>query len=277
MTHNLDQTPTDNSNLESEEKTSYLAADNKNANSVYPAQYHVPNRQYVYPSNMIQANYPVVFNNQPIIVTDNSIMRISQTSNYQLCQPRINFKKIDETRINLAENYPTCYVVWHCSLLIFCALAQLASEYFLVEIQSPMSSMTSGYHSGAFTVAFSIFTLMTIGFRHPRLIRLVITFNVFLVFVNTGFGIVVSVFDLSESHICSDMFYIPSCYSEDVYYQIFYLNIVKLVAAIVSILSAILYITFVAMRMNRKNFTGTRYAYVNPNFFQPQSYQQQDN
>lgn len=151
MSYDRDQT----SNLQSEEKNSQSNQAVSNSNYLYPVSYQVPNAT----SNILS---PIGVNNQPIIVNDHSVLRISQLQrNYNTLQPTIYFSGINNTRPDLAENYPTAYVVWHCTLLLFCALAQIVAEYFLVLAQSPMFSLTSGWYSGGLTIGCASLTLMT--------------------------------------------------------------------------------------------------------------------
>lgn len=103
-----------------------------------------------------------------------------------------------------------------------------------------------------------------------------ITSNVLCIMANTGFAITVSVFDFSETYLCTDDSILP-CYLQDVYLQIVYLNMAKLIAGSICIFSSITYVSLVIIRMNKKSFIETRYNYINPNYLQPYLYQQSEN
>ena len=118
--------------------------------------YQLPSGQYIYPSNTIHPNQP------QIMVANQPIMSVPEPVNgYYTCQRPTYFNGINVNQINMAENYPRGYVMWHCPLLLFGAIALIVVEYFLVLSESPLYSLTSGWYAGGYTVGCACFTFLT--------------------------------------------------------------------------------------------------------------------
>lgn len=169
MTSIKNQNSNENSNLQwtANIPPSYESISN---NQIAGVSYQLPNGQHIYPSNIMHTNQPIE-NNRPIILTNQPIMSVPHSSrNYVTCQRPTYLNGIDINQINLVENYPTTYVVWHCILLIICAIAQITVEYYLVLSESPLYEATSGWYAGGLTIGCACFTFSTseyYDFKNP--------------------------------------------------------------------------------------------------------------
>ena len=121
--------------------------------------YQTPNViQVANPVYYQQPIYPVFRNNAVLVNTP--IVRVANPRYQYTCHPAY-LPNINVARVNLLQNFPACYVVFHCLLTLILAAIQIAAEFINLDRYSFYSGMTVGWYCGGLMVGCSILTMFT--------------------------------------------------------------------------------------------------------------------
>ncbi len=84
----------------------------------------------------------------------------AQMNSYFVCVPQTTrMRQLNEQQIYLEAKYPTCFVIFHCIILLLMAAANIVAEFVLMDHNSFLTNMTSGWYLGGFLIGCAVLTL----------------------------------------------------------------------------------------------------------------------